>query len=337
MALDVNTYSMKEFQLAAKPEAAIGTKLITAMQLLNLNGDVTIAKEVVQDTTQRSGVGRTLKAADVHTTDKGGQRTVITVPVILDTTVDAMLHEGVMWEAVGASPASHDIVYSYAPVSQKHGDTPARANDTFTLCLISPITDESRYWVGVVLESMTVSMETGADGGRRTASLTFVTAYRELDAAAAPTGMSVYGATFRYLYDFLLTKTVGADAIIPNKIEYTINNPVSFSGFQGANGDPEVISRAVNGGRVEVNIMVGVKYDSNTAEHWENHRDGDIFALEFSDKATGDWDTATFAIRATYCKLDSAPTPGDTEAGAFQDLSFMCTGSTTGDLIQIVP
>jgi len=334
-AVDVNTYSMKEFQFAAKPEAEIGTKLVTAMQLLNLNGDVTIAKEVVQDTTQRSGKGRTLKAADVHTTDKGGQRTVITVPIILDTTVDAMLHEGVMWEAVGVSPASHDIIYSYAPVSQKHGDTPDRANDTFTCCLISPITDESRYWVGVVPESMTVSMETGADGGRRTASITFVTAYRELDAAAAPTGMSVYGATFRYLYDYTTKKSVGGDDIIPNKIEYTINNPVSFSGFQGASGDPEVISRAVNGGRVEVNIMVGVKYDSNTAEHWENQRDGDIFALEFSDNAT--WASSTFGIKAAYCKLDSAPTPGDTEAGAFQDLSFMCTGSTTGDLIQIVP
>ena len=44
-ALDVNTYSMKEFQFALKPEAAVGTKLSTSMQLLQLTGDVTIARK----------------------------------------------------------------------------------------------------------------------------------------------------------------------------------------------------------------------------------------------------------------------------------------------------
>jgi len=334
-ALDVNTYSMKEFQFALKPEAAIGTKLSTSMQLLQLTGDVTIAKEVIQDTTQRGGVGRTSKVADVHTTDKGGVRTTLTVPIIMDTTVDKMLHEAVMWSPVSTSPASYDVAYNYAPTAQGHGTSPDNTNDFFTCALISPITAASRFFVGCVVEAMTVSMEAGADGGRRAATLTIVTAYYEADAAAAPTGMSVFGASYRYLYDYTTKKSVGGDDIVTNKIEYTISNPVSFVGFQGANGDPELVQRAVNGGRIEVSLMIGVKLDSNTTEHWENHRDGDGFAVEISDNAT--WASSTFGIKAAFCKLNGEVTPGDTEGGAFQDLPFMCLASTIGDVIQIVP
>lgn len=335
-SVDVNTYSMKEFRFAIQAEAAIGTKVNSGMQLLNLNGDITVAKEVVQDTTQRSGEGRTQKAADTHTTDKGGQRTTITVPIILDTTVDNMLHEALLWTAVGSSPASYDVAYNYAPTAQGHNTAPDNTNDVFTACLISPITNESRYWVGVCLESMTVTMEAGTDGGRRTATLTFVTAYYEADAAAAPaSGLVAYGASYRYLYDFNAEKQVGGDDVILNKVEYTITNPVSFAGFQGANGDPEYIQRAVNGGRIDVSLVLGLKHDSNTAEYWQNHRAGDNFVIDIADNAT--WASATFGINVGVAKINSEVTPGDTEAGVFQDVSFMCEADTSGDIIQIVP
>lgn len=334
-AVDVNTYSMQEFRFALKPEAAIGTKLNTSMQLLQLNGDITVAKEVVQDTTQRSGEGRTQKSADTHTTDKGGVRTVLTVPIVLDTTVDNMLHEAVMWSPVGTSPASYDIAYNYAPTAQGHGTAPDNTNDVFTCCLISPIANESRYWVGACVEAMTVTMEAGTDGGRRTATLTIVTAYTEADAAAAPTGMSAYGASYRYLYDFSAKKSVGGDDMIINKVEYTITNPVTYAGFQGSDGDPELVQRAVNGGRIDVSMMIGVKHDANTAEHWQNHRAGDIIAIELSNNAT--WSSSTFGIKADYARLNSEPQPGQTDSGAFQDESFMLEASTSGDVIQVVP
>lgn len=335
-AVDVQTYSMKEFQFALKPEVVVGTKLATTMQLLNLNGDITIAKEVVQDTTQRSGEGRTQKVADMKTTDYGGVRTTITVPIVMDTSVDTMLHEAACWVETSTSPASVDIAYDYAPAAIAHGATHGVGNRaTYTACMISPITDESRFWVGSCVEAMTVTVEAGADGGRRSATLTIVTAYRELDAAAAPTGMTAYGASFRYLYDYALKKSVGGDDQIMNKFEYTISNPVSYAGFQGTYGDPELVTRAVNGGRVDVSLMVGLKHDSNTAEQWENQRDGDIIAIEISDHGT--WASSTFGVKATYCKINAEVQPGDTEAGAFQDVSFIAAASTSGDVIQIVP
>ena len=335
-AVDVNTYNMKEFQFALKPEAAVGTKLNTSMQLLQLAGDVTVSKEVIQDTTQRAGVGRTMKVADVHTTDKGGVRTTLSVPVVLDTTVDTMILEGLTWVETGASPSSVDIAYDYAPSALAHGGAPSATNiGTFTACMISPIANESRYWVGACIEAATISMDIGTDGGRRTATLTIVTEYYEEDAAAAPTGMSAYGATYRYLYELGTTKTIGGDVMVMNKLELTITNAVSYFGFQGSNGDPEGVQRAVSGGRIEIAATAGVKYDSNTAEHWQNQRAGTIFALELSNNAT--WASATFGLKADYCKLNAEVVPGDTDQGAFQDLSFIIGASTSGDVIQIVP
>ena len=336
--VDVQTYSMKEFQFGLKPEAAIGTKINKSMQLLNLNGDITIAKEVIQDTTQRSGVGRTLKVGDIKTTDKGGVRTTLSVPILLDTDVAPMILEGVTWVPTSTGPASVDVDVDYAPASQAHGAAPTNTNDFFTACMVSPITGQSRYWTGSVIEGITLSLEAGSDGGRQAATLTIVTAYYEAAPAAAPTGMTAYGKVdkFRYLYDLTTTKKIGGDDLIMNKFELSIVNAVSFGGFQGANGDPETITRAVNGGRIEMTCTAGVKYDSNTAADWDSFRKGDIYAIELSNHAT--WASATFGFKADYCKLTSEPAAGDTEAGAFQDLSFMIAGGAAGtDMLQLVP
>jgi len=333
MSVDVNTYSMQEFRFAYKPETTIGSKLNSTMQLVQLAGDVTVAKQVVQDTTPRGGQGRTLKTADVHTTDKGGQRTVITVPIIWDTTIAAVLMQELTWNTVGSSPGSYDIEYNYAPTAQAHGDNPGSANcGTLTCCLISPVTDESRYWVGACLEAISFSASADTDGGRMQANLTFVTEYREADATTAPTSPSAYGSTYRYLYDMQTKKSVGGVDVIMNKFELTITNPVSYAGFQGSDGDPELVTRGIGG--VQVNSVIGVKHDPNTANFWESHRAGDTIAVEISNHAT--WASATMGFKAQG-KINADVAPSETDQGAFQDVPLLITAPSSGDLFQWIP
>jgi hypothetical protein len=47
--------------------------------------------------------------------------------------------------------------------------------------------------------------------------------------------------------------------------------------------------------------------------------------------------SSTFGVKAGFCQLDADVVPTGTDAGVFEDLSLKCLGSTTGDLIQIVP
>lgn len=334
-AVDYNTYDMKEFRFALIPEAFVGTKVSSSMKLLQLTGDIGIAKEVVRDTTQRSGVGRTSKLLDVHTSDKGGVRTTITVPCVLDTTNDTMLHEGVTWKATDTSPAAIEIAFDHATSAIGHGAAPSTANaGSFTCALISPISNKTRYFVGCGIESMTVVMDAATDGGRRTATLTIVTEYYEAAATTDPT-VSAYPAAYRYLYDYNAKFTVGGDTLISNKIEYTISSPVSYGGFQGSNGDPQYIQKDVNGGRIEPSLTLGLKYDANTEPYWSDFRNGTTISIEISNNAT--WASSTFGIKAEYCKLSEMPNPGDTEEGAFMDCVFSIHASTSGNMLAIVP
>jgi len=335
MAIDSGVYSPSEWRVAIKPEAAVGTKLATTMNLLNADGMINHSTELVQTLDIRSGVGRTLKAADVFTTDKGGILHTIEVPLVMDTTIDTMLHEACIGVVTGASPASVDIDSNYAPATILHGGAPASANiGTYTLALINPISDKSIFFVGCILQTLAVTMDRATEGGRRHATCTFVTRYRPADGATDPTSMTAYGATFRYLREMSTTKKIAGDDIVLNKLNYTINNPAVFVGYQGTNGDPELVARGIGG--IDAKLTVGLKFDANTREHWEFRRDGDNMTVEISDNAT--WASATVGIKAALAKIISDVQPAGTDEGVFQDVELQLLGGASGsDMVQIVP
>ena len=334
MGIATQVYSPSQWQFAIKAETTTGTANTTAMLLLNVDGDVSVTQEIVQTLDVRSGgSGRTLKAADVHTTDLGSQLTTISVPIVMDGAIDATILANVLGTAVGTSPASFDLAYNYAPDGRETGATSGDETHSLTFAIVSPQADESRIFTGGGFSTVNVVMSSDNDGGRRHATLTYTTRFRPADGAAAPSGLVAYNSTFRYLREFNTTKTVGGVDVILNKVEYTIENPYTYTGYQGANGDPEIIHRGIN--EAKVTMVIGVKYDANTANFWEKRRAGTIIAVELSDNAT--WASATFGIKASYCKITDNVNPVGTDAGVFQDLQLQATGSTSGDIIQIVP
>jgi len=334
-ALDGGVYSPSEWRVAIKPETTVGTVNTTTMNLLNVDPGSLInhTTELVQTLDVRSGVGRTLKAADVFTTDKGGILHTIEIPIVMDTTIDTMLHEAAVWLATGASPASVDVAYDHAIASQAHGGSPSGNVAPFTVALINPITNKTILFPGCTLDILAVTMDRSVEAGRRHAVLTFRTRYRPGDGTTDPTSMTAYGATFRYLRELTPTKNIGGDGMVFNKVNYTITNPSVHIGHQGSNGEPEIIARSIP--NIDVKVMVGVKFDANTREHWENRRDGDNIAIEISNNAT--WASATFGLKADLSKIINEVAPAGTDEGVFQDLELQCLADTSGDVIQIVP
>ena len=201
------------------------------------------------------------------------------------------------------------------------------------MALVSPISDKTRIFRGAVVESLEVMWDKTVEAGRRHATLTVVTAYTEEVVAATPSSLTAYGGTFSYMRTMTATKSIGGDVVVLGKVGYKITNPVRFIGQQGANGEPEMIARAIPS--VDVKIMGSVKYDTNTETWWEDHRAGTSFAVEISDNAT--WASATSGFKAGACKMTSEPAPADTEDGAFIDFELTATDDLSNDLIQIVP
>jgi hypothetical protein len=337
MAVIKSTYAPNEWRFALKAEATLGTKSTTTMQLINVDDMVTVTQDVTQTLDARSGAGRTMKFADGFTTDKGGHLTSVSISGVFDTTVGPLILSNALGTDVGTAPASYDMAYNYAPIAIGHGDV-AGISKSFTFAFIPPIDAKTMLLVGCVCTDLTVTFDSSNEGGRGHFSATFETKYRPVDAQPTPTSMAAYGSTYRYLREFNTVKTIdiaggGAADLVLNKITYNIKNNAVYSGFQGANGDPEIVQRAIPA--ADISLLLGVKYDTNTEMLYSTRRDGSNIAVIVSDNAT--WASAAIGINAPYCLIDSDVPPSGTDAGVFQDVSLKCMASTSGDIIQIVP
>jgi len=61
MAIDTAMYSPKQFMLSILPETTLGTKNVTSMHLINLEGYPSITRGVTRVLDVRHGVGQTAK------------------------------------------------------------------------------------------------------------------------------------------------------------------------------------------------------------------------------------------------------------------------------------
>ena len=338
MAIVSTTYAPNEWQFAMKAETTTGTINVATMQKINVDDVATMSQEVTQTLDARSTPGRTVKFADAFVTDKGGHKTTVSISGVFDTTVGTLLLSNALGTAVGSSPASYDMAYNYAPAARAHGATTGTIVNTFTFAIVPPIASKAIVLPGCVCSDLEVTFDKANEGGRGHFTATIETAYKPLASQGTPSSMAVYGATFRYLREFNTKKTVyisGGSAldVVLNKVGYKIANNVTYTGFQGSDGDPELLQRAIPA--ADISLMLGVKYDANTEMLWSTRRDGTSIGIEISDNAT--WASSTFGVKAGFCQLDADVVPTGTDAGVFEDLSLKCLGSTTGDLIQIVP
>ena len=172
-----NVYGESEFQMAIKAETTIGTALLTTMQLMNVDSITPPDPGAVDIRDIKSGVGRTMKAADVIVEDKAVSKT-FTVAGIADKTVLPMLVENLMTNIVGSSPLSFDIPYNYTQPELTHGTTTISDNTrTLTLAWVSAESGKAIIYNGCVVTDLTISADANTDGGLVRYSATIVTGY----------------------------------------------------------------------------------------------------------------------------------------------------------------
>ena len=325
MAINAQVYSPSEFKFYIQPEESIGTADKADMLQLNVNDIVTWSQEVIQTLDPRSGgSGRVIAATDVFTRDTM-QLSTITVPLVYDMTYGSgdpvnrfeMLLENTV--SVAASNGTVTVAYNHNPAELEHGGNGKTGSRVFTVCIASPVTNESIYFTGCTVTSMTVTADAGTNGGRIEGSVTFQTRYRPADGAAAPTTPTTYTSEWHYLCE-LTTKTVGGADVVVNKFEYTIENPSAYVGCDSG-GNPQIIARSIP--KIAITGNVGIKYDANTASLWQNRRAGTTTAIVMTGA-----DAVGFT--ATYAKITGDVNPSGGDDGVFIELPFEATASTSG-------
>ena len=333
MAIDTGMYALTEFLAAIKAETTLGTANVTSMQYINIDAPLAPTRNPELFTDVRSGAGRTPKAADVHASGKGKEKT-IPFSGQYDTTIAPMLIENCMGLIVGSTPASFDIAYNWTGVECKHGDTDTDNTGALTLANICPEGNNSEIYPGCFTDELKMSADTANDGGRFHYDASLKTRYNISTAQAAPTTPSAYSSTYRTIYELQGASAVcqfgGADVVLES-VELNLKSNVQFYGY-GVDGIPDVIGRGLP--EFEVTGVFGMKFDANTVGANVKYIAGTTVIVAMHDAA---WASATFGWLGNYAKITADVNEEEVKSGAFVKIPVKFMAHTSGDVIQIVP
>lgn len=339
MAFDEQSYGGSEFQMAIIGESVLGTGNVTTMQLVNVDVPLSFPDlNPVVDFPVKSGTGRTAKTLDKFVCETGTLRS-IPFSATADKTVLPMLLSNIFTNTVDTGPAAWDAATQYLPPLLKHGRTSGTFLHSMTVAApISPEGSNTVIFPGCVLQDLIVTIGGLEDrNGQAKISGTFITQYKPTFAQAAPSAMVAYPSTFYYLDDLAgaaKTSTFAGKAnVVLDGLTITINNPSKYEGFQGANGDPESISRGLPG--LSVMAAAILKYDSNTADLLEDYKDGGITAaIELGNHGT--WASATvLGLKIAAGSINEQPALND-KSSMYIDCSVKALDNETDDLARII-
>ena len=229
--------------------------------------------------------------------------------------------------ANGADHASGFIIPA-APVTTtdlSHGATGA-VNATADIVIDNPVTAESRLMHSAILQTLTLSMDAGTDGGLLKATGQFMTGYKPSlqDCDSLVTNSESTASDFaKGLFD-ITTHTVGGDDASVKTFSLTISNPATRVGFQGSSGEADGYSR---NGMIDITGNITIKADTAAMEHIDAWQSNTLLPIVLNDGSTFAFDIPG-AVQSGHA-LDMA------NEGVFVDIPFTATSGADAGAVPL--
>jgi len=317
MAIDANVFSSKQFELFIADQTTMGSAESTNGNFCKFDvvsvSDVDFGGGLVQERNLRSGQ-QVKKSTDHYVSQKGA-----TASLSFEWVVSHKEGLDVLLKLISEDTSSPYVwTGTTTQAVYNHGATTGKYA---TVIVSNPNTGDDR-----LLTELTLSMDSGSEGGRLVASGTFMTGYKpDVSSNAVAPSMST-NAYVKTLYD-LTTKTVGGSDVVVKSLSLNIAYPATRIGYQGNNGDVEQYAR---GGEIVCSGSVSVKYDANTDQELADFLSGATNALSFSDSSPTLALSVPTAVYTGY-NLDL----GDSEEGVFVEIPFEGTADAGANLYSI--
>ena len=259
MAINANAYSPKEWRVGIAYEDTVGTAETEGFISLDVDSVDMPSLNPNQVAEVKSGAGRTAKKVDFFQSNKATVKEISVSGTVWDDAVGSLLTN-----ITGDTASAFDVAYNYSPVAIAHADNlVADFTKTFTMVVVSPLTNSTMVFAGCVCTALSLSGDMGTESGRVKYSATIKTGYKPSLSASDPTISTLYSAgNQRFMTEFTTLKTVHgiADCVV-NSFTLNLENDAVILGYQGDNGEPEVINRA---SEFVANLDCQIKYDSST-------------------------------------------------------------------------
>ena len=271
MAISTSAYSPKEFQILIAEQDAFGTIEASggnAYHALDVDSVGSPTLNPVQGLDVRAG-SRVLQATDFFQDVKTSVKELSVSGTATTNALD-MLLENIMGEAEGSASGVYTFTSTQAVQQIGTGDS-SLAGTALSIVIKSAFeTNADLSFKDCVVTSLTLSGDTGTEGGRVKFSATFQTGstVEDLTDAATTVDTAFTAASENYLMsswtDPDYRKVVGVDSLLVSSFSLALDNPATFHGAT-TNGY-ELCARA---GEFSATLDVTTKYDDKTEDMFE--------------------------------------------------------------------
>ena len=271
MAISTSAYSPKEFQVLIAEQDAFGTIEASggnAYHALDVDSIGSPSLNPVQGLDVRAG-SRVLQATDFFQDVKTSVKEISVSGTATTNALD-MLLENIMGEAEGSASGVYTFTSTQAVQQIGTGDS-SLAGTALSIVIKSAFeTNADLSFKDCVVTSLTLSGDTGTEGGRVKFSATFQTGstVEDLTDAATTVDTAFTAASENYLMsswtDPDYRKVVGVDSLLVSSFSLALDNPATFHGAT-TNGY-ELCARA---GEFSATLDVTTKYDDKTEDMFE--------------------------------------------------------------------
>ena len=328
MAINSSVYSSKQFELYIAPQTTMGTAMtasdnasFTKLEVVSVN-DVDFGGGLIQERALRSGQ-QIKKSTDHYVSQKGAMYTLEFEWIVSHKEGLLQLMKMISEDTSSAFA----VAGTFSPAVYNHGAT---TGNFATIIVSNPNTSDDRLLHSCVLTNLTLSMDSGSEGGRLVASGTFMSGYKPTVGAntVAPSGQQT--SFIKTIYD-CTTKRLGADNaandVVAKAFSMEFSYPAMRIGYQGSDADAEQYARS---GEYTASGTINVKYDAVSAPELSQFLSGSTRAVLFGDASTIDFSIPTAVY--TGFNLDL----GDSEEGTFVEVPFEATADGSANLFSII-
>lgn len=328
MAINSSVYSSKQFELYIAPQTTMGTAMtasdnasFTKLEVVSVN-DVDFGGGLIQERALRSGQ-QIKKSTDHYVSQKGAMYTLEFEWIVSHKEGLLQLMKMISEDASSA----FEVAGTFSPAVYNHGDT---TGNFATIIVSNPNTSDDRLLHSCVLTNLTLSMDSGSEGGRLVASGTFMSGYKPTVGANTVAPSGTQNAYVKTIYD-CTTKRLGADNaandVVAKAFSMEFSYPAMRIGYQGSDADAEQYARS---GEYTASGTINVKYDAVSAPELSQFLSGSTRAVLFGDASTIDFSIPTAVY--TGFNLDL----GDSEEGTFVEVPFEATADGSANLFSII-
>lgn len=330
MAIDGKIRSGKLFTLGIEEETVFGTNVASTMlELLVPQGsltDIDYGGKIFDDSPTHD-TKRMRDISDIFSQYAGGEFRLPFTCYATKITLDLLLKALFQIVAENASTPFQKDYFWDETVTQP--DFVADAGSFWTVLLGSPISSDTVALTSCILDTLSLTMDLGSNGGRLMCSGTWYSGFAPTQDHAS-TSLTSAGTAF-YHFSQMTSKKVATNDVVISGYNLTFNNFAKRVGFD-ANGDAETYAIGIPVYDMD-GSSITLLYDANTKDIIDDFVTGTTKAIVLNTGSTGvDSALITTIANAEYTGVER-DFSGD--LGTFINLGFKAAQTGTTNAVDV--